>query len=202
MVFVSEVAWYPFSWRHLSVVTLDALTPASVKSLWSSPKCLHWLCLTVFSSLRSFLICLCTFSHPISSFQSTLHLICFDTALCGQPPLLLITFCDLLVEGVSDFLLYHCQVTNLPHYFGLKKQEIPGIYTVGMVIWLNSNVNIIIFWNTGFLTFVSSNQKKKKKLLKCFTLHAINLEYMKVSLFETLQKKKNLILRDENGCAV
>ncbi len=53
---VSEVAWYPFSWRCLSVVTLDALTPASVHSLWSSPKCLNQLCLTVFSSLRSSLL--------------------------------------------------------------------------------------------------------------------------------------------------
>ncbi len=202
MVFVSEVAWYPFSWRHLSVVTLDALTPASVKSLWSSPKCLHWLCLTVFSSLRSFLICLCTFSHPISSFQSTLHLICFDTALCGQPPLLLITFCDLLVEGVSDFLLYHCQVTNLPHYFGLKKQEIPGIYTVGMVIWWNSNVNIIIFWNTGFLTFVSSNQKKKKKTFEMFYFTCNESRIYESFTFWNVTKKKNLIIRDENGCAV
>ncbi len=33
------------SWRRLSVVT-----PASVHSLWSSPKCLNQLCLTVFSS--------------------------------------------------------------------------------------------------------------------------------------------------------
>ncbi len=43
-------------WRRLSVVTLDALTPASVHSLWSSPKCLNQLCLTVFSSLRSSLL--------------------------------------------------------------------------------------------------------------------------------------------------
>ncbi len=27
------------SWRFLSVLTLDALTPASVHSLWNSPKC-------------------------------------------------------------------------------------------------------------------------------------------------------------------
>ncbi len=37
-------------------MTLDALTPASVHSLWSSPKCLNRLCLTVFSSLRSSLL--------------------------------------------------------------------------------------------------------------------------------------------------
>ncbi len=40
--------------------------------------------------------CLCTFSHRISSFQSTLHLICFDTALLKQPPLSVMTLCDLL----------------------------------------------------------------------------------------------------------
>ncbi len=39
-----------------SVVTLDALTPASVHSLWSSHKCLNQLCLTVFSSLQSSLL--------------------------------------------------------------------------------------------------------------------------------------------------
>ncbi len=39
--------------------------------------------------------CLCTFFYPISSFQSTLHLICFDTALLEQPPLSVMTFCDL-----------------------------------------------------------------------------------------------------------
>ncbi len=39
--------------------------------------------------------CLCTFSYTISSFQSTLHLICFDTALCEQPPLSVMPLCDL-----------------------------------------------------------------------------------------------------------
>ncbi len=39
--------------------------------------------------------CLCTFSYPISSFQSTLHLICFNTALLEQPPLSVMTLCDL-----------------------------------------------------------------------------------------------------------
>ncbi len=38
---------------------------------------------------------LCTFFYPISSFQSTLHLICFNTALLEQPPLSVMTLCDL-----------------------------------------------------------------------------------------------------------
>ncbi len=41
--------------------------------------------------------CLCTFSYPMSSFQSTLYLIYFDTALLEQPPpLSVMTLCDLL----------------------------------------------------------------------------------------------------------
>ncbi len=106
--------------------------------------------------------CLCTFSYPNSSFQSTLHLICFDTALCKQPP-----FSNdplwhtLFVEGVNVHLLDHCQVSSLLHYCGFKEQEIPGIYTVGMVINWNSNVNILIFWDTDFwLSWaVSSNHQ-------------------------------------------
>ncbi len=39
--------------------------------------------------------CLCTFSYPISSFQSNLHLTCFDTALLEQQPLSVKTLCDL-----------------------------------------------------------------------------------------------------------
>ncbi len=38
---------------------------------------------------------LCSFTYPISSFQSTLYLICFDTALLEQPPLSVMTLCDL-----------------------------------------------------------------------------------------------------------
>ncbi len=50
-----------------------------------------------------------------------------------------------LWEGVNVRLLDHCQVSSLLHYCGFKEQEIPRIYTVGMVINWNSNVNILIF---------------------------------------------------------
>ncbi len=90
----------------------------------------------------------------------------------------------LFVEGVNDRLLDHCQVSGVPDYCGFKKQEILKMSTVWMVIYWNSNVNILIFWDTVFWLSLSSNhQKKKKKLLKCFTLHVMNLIYMKVSLF-------------------
>ncbi len=38
----------------------------------------------------------------------------------------------------------------------------------------------------------------KKKLLKCFALHAMNLKYMKVSLFEITYKKKLTFSRHSN----
>ncbi len=99
----------------------------------------------------------------------------------------------LFVEGVNDRLLDHCQVSSVAHYCGFKEQEKPIIYTVWMVIYWNSNVTILIFWDTDFwlsLAVSSSHQSKKKKLLTCFTLHVINLKYMKVSLFEISYKKK------------
>ncbi len=51
--------------------------------------------------------CLCSFSYPNSSFQSTLHLICFDTALCKQPHLSVMTLCDLpSLWRVSMFIFW------------------------------------------------------------------------------------------------
>ncbi len=139
-------------------------------------------------------------------FQSTLHLICFDTALCEEPHLSVMTLCDLpslwnewciyialfvycctpkelyqftnfninlwnstsfflnfnisisiywKVEGVNDCFLDHCQVSSVPHYCGFKEQDIPGIYTVWMVIYWNKIFYFLIFWDTVFLTFMS-----------------------------------------------
>ncbi len=52
------------------------------------------LCKGVIHSFNH-LCCLWTFPYPISSFQSTVHLICFDTALLEQPPLSVMTLCYL-----------------------------------------------------------------------------------------------------------
>ncbi len=67
----------------------------------------------------------------------------------------------LFVEGVNDRLLDHCQVSSVPHYCAFKEQEIPIMYTVWMVIYWNSNVNILIFWDTDFWLSlaVSSNHQ-------------------------------------------
>ncbi len=62
----------------------------------------------------------------------------------------------LFVEGVNDHLLDHCQVSSVPHYCGLKEQEVPRIYTA----WMDGHLlklkckysNILRYW---FLTFIS-----------------------------------------------
>ncbi len=63
-------------------------------------------------------------------------------------------------QNIRIFLLDHC----LPHYCGFKEQEIPIIYTVWMVIYWISNVNVLIFWYTDFWLSlaVSSNHEKWK----------------------------------------
>ncbi len=152
-------------------MTLDALTPASVHSLWSSLMCLNRLCLTVFSSLRSSLllvhIFLPNFFLPVNF---AFNMLWYSTPWTATPfsndPLWLTLF----VEGVNDRLLDHCQVSSVHHYCGFKEQEIHRIYTVWMVIYWNSNINILIFWDTDFWLslVVSSNHQKKKKTFEVF----------------------------------
>ncbi len=73
------------SWCRLQLqfTPCEALTSVWISFAWQ------------YSQACSHPCCLCTFSYPNSSFQSTLHLICFDTALCKQPHLSVMTLCDL-----------------------------------------------------------------------------------------------------------
>ncbi len=142
----------------MSVVTLDALTPASVHSLWSSPKRLNRLC---FESLLLVHIFLPNFFLPVNfAFNMLWYSTPWTATLFSNDPLWLTLF----VEGVNDRLLDHCQVSNVPHYCGFKEKKIPRIYSVWMVIYWNSNVNILIFWDTDFwLSWaVCSNHQNKK----------------------------------------
>ncbi len=36
---------------------------------------------------------------------------------------------------LNDRVLDRCQVSSVPHYCGFKEQEIPRMYTVGMLIY-------------------------------------------------------------------
>ncbi len=139
-------------------MTLDALTPASVHSLWSSSKCLNRLCLTVFSSLRSSLLLVHIFLPNIFlrvnfAFNMIWYSTHWTATSFSNDPLWLTLF----VEGVSYHLLDHCQVSSVPLYCGFKEQEIPRMYTVWMVIYWNSNVNIQIFWDTDFWLSLAVN---------------------------------------------
>ncbi len=62
---------------------LDVLTPASVHSLWSSPKFLNWFCLTILIKLRFSRLVVHLF---LPHFFLPLNFLftCFDTTLCEQ----------------------------------------------------------------------------------------------------------------------
>ncbi len=62
---------------------LDALTPASVHSLWSSPKFLNWFCLTILIRLRFSRLVVHLFL-PHFFLPLNFLLTCLDTALCEQ----------------------------------------------------------------------------------------------------------------------
>ncbi len=95
--------WLLMHWLQLQFTPCEALTSVWISFAWQ------------YSQACSHPCCLCTFSYPNSSFQSTLHLICFDTALCKQPHLSVMTFCDLpsLWRASMFSLLDHCQVSSL-----------------------------------------------------------------------------------------
>ncbi len=75
--------WLLMHWLQLQFTPCAALPSVWIGFAWQ------------YSQACSHPCCLCTFSYPISSFQSTLHLICFDTALLEQSLLSVMPLCDL-----------------------------------------------------------------------------------------------------------
>ncbi len=75
--------WLLMHWLQLQFTPCEALPSVWIGLAWQYPQACGHHCY------------LCTFSYPISSFQSTLHLICFDTALVEHPPLSVMILCDL-----------------------------------------------------------------------------------------------------------
>ncbi len=85
------------SWLQLQSTPCEALPIVWISFAW------------LYSQACSHPCCLCTFSYPNSSFQSTLHLICFNTAFCKQPHLSVMTLSDLVncwPSGKYVHLLY------------------------------------------------------------------------------------------------
>ncbi len=77
------VWWLLMHWLQLQSTPCEALPSVWISFAWQYSQACGHPC------------CLCPFSYPNSSFQSTLHLICFDTALCEQPHLSVMTLYDL-----------------------------------------------------------------------------------------------------------
>ncbi len=73
---------------------LDALTPASVHSLWSSPKFLNRFCLTILIRLRFSRLVVHLFL-PHFFLPLNFLLTCLDTALCEQTASLAMNVCGL-----------------------------------------------------------------------------------------------------------
>ncbi len=123
--------WLLMYWLQLQFTSCEALS-----SVWISFA-------SEYSQACVHPCCLCTFSYAISSFQSTLYLICFDTALREQPPLSVMTLCDLpSLWRVSMIVFWTIDKSAVFPVIVFSKNEIPAIYTVWMVIYWNSNVNI------------------------------------------------------------
>ncbi len=83
----------------------------------------------------------------------------------------------LFVEGVNDRLLNRCQVSSVHFYCAFEEQEILIIYTVWMVIYWNSNVNILIFWDTYFWLSLAVSSNHQNENFWSVTLHVMNLKY-------------------------
>ncbi len=75
--------WLLMHWLQLQFTPCEALPSVWISFVWQYSQACGHPC------------CLCTFYYPISSFQSTLDVKYFDTALLEQPPLSVMTFCDL-----------------------------------------------------------------------------------------------------------
>ncbi len=87
--------WLLMHWLQLQFTPCEALPSVWIGFAWQYSQACGHPC------------CLCTFSYPISSFQSTLYLTCFDKALLEQPPLSVMTLCDLLsLWRVSMFVFW------------------------------------------------------------------------------------------------
>ncbi len=166
---------------------------------------LNRLCLTVFLSLRSSLLLVLIFlPNFFLPDNFAFNMLWYSTPWTANPfsndPLWLTLF----VEGVNDRLLDHCQVSSVPHYCGFKEQEIPTIYTLWMVSYWNSNVNILIFWDTDFrlsLAVSSNHQNWNKKTFEVFYFTCNESKiYESFTFWNKFQNKKNfhhiLILLD------
>ncbi len=112
--------WLLMHWLRLQFTPCEALPSVWIGFAWQySQTCGHPCSL-------------CTFSYPISSFQSTLHLICFDTALLEQPPLLVMTLCGSLWRVSMIVFWTMAKSTVFPVIVVSKNKRYPQFILYGL----------------------------------------------------------------------
>ncbi len=137
--------WLLMHWLQLQFTPCEALPSVWIGFAWQYSQACGRPCCLVHIFLSNFFL-------PVNFAFNMLWYSTPGTAPSfSNDPLWLTLF----VEGVNDRLLDRCQVSSVPHYCAFKEQEIPGIYTIWMIIYWNSKVNILIFWDTALLTFMS-----------------------------------------------
>ncbi len=124
--------WLLMHWFQLQFTPREALPSVWIGFAWQYSQACGHPC------------CLCTYSYPISSFQSTLHLICFDTALLEQPTISVMTLCDLpsLSSQKCSPLLWFQRTSDTHNVYCMD----------GHLLKLKCKYsNILTYW---FLTFI------------------------------------------------
>ncbi len=145
--------WLLMHWLQLQFTPCEALPSVWISFAWQYSQACGHPC------------CLCTFSYPISSFQSTLHLICFDTALLEQPPLSVMTLCDLpSLWRVSMIVFWTITKSAVfPIIVVSKKSDTQNLYCKdGHLLKLKCKYsNILRYWFWLSLAVSSNHQNKK-----------------------------------------
>ncbi len=145
---------------------LDALTPASVHSSWSSPKFLNQFCLTILIRLRLSRLVV----HLFPSTQLSVNMLGYSTlwtaSFFGNECLWLI----LLVKGVNDCLLDNCQISSLPHDCVSEWTKLRDHFEVSrnlcrcfeLISWMACH-HIIIYWDdVNWWVFVKCEPKSSQ----------------------------------------
>ncbi len=134
--------WLLMHWLQLQFTPCEALPSVWIGFAWQYSQACGHPC------------CLCTFSYPIYSFQSTLHLISFDTALCEQTHLSVMIFWPLCggCQWSSSGPLPSQQCSPLLWF--QRRRDLYNLYCMdGHLLKLKCKYsNILRYW---FLTFIS-----------------------------------------------
>ncbi len=122
--------WLLMHWLQIQFTPCEALPSVWIGFAWQYSQACGHPC------------CLCTFSYQMYFFQSTLHLICFDTALLEQPPLSVMSFGPLPSQQCSPLLSFQ------------RTRDTQNVYCMdGHLLKLKCKYsNIFRYW---FLTFIS-----------------------------------------------